>query len=182
MRAHVDAKISVDEFEQELNERLAEADRRARAEGRADLLGYLQLRASNDALRERGLHWLNEAFTALAAIANRAGASITLTRDEAHRFRVGNSTMVGTRLVLSRGVRSLTVEAGWPRAPRDGIVRGQGLAFARVTHFGERAAGEELLLVLDEEGAPLWLLVTDEKARTEFSEVNLRRHLAKLLS
>ena len=172
----------MNEFEQELSELLAEADRRARAEGRRDLADYLQLRVANDALRERGLSWLNEAFTALAAIANRAGASITLARDEAHRFRVGNSTMVGTRLVLSRGVRSLIIEAGWPRAPRDGIVRGQGLACARVSHFGERGVGEDLLLVLDEEGVPLWLLVEDEKARTEFSEANLRRHLSKLLS
>lgn len=182
--ACADAKRGVgdlEEFERELNERLAEAEARARKEGRADLLAYLSLRAANDRLRERGVIWLNESFEALAGAANRAGAGLAITREADHRFQAGHTTMVGTRLVLSRGVRSLTIEAGWPRSPRDGVVRGQALAYARVSHFGERASGRELLLVLDERGAPLWLTAEDGKPRAEFSEADLRRHLSRLL-
>jgi len=34
--------------------------------------------------------------------------------------------MVGPLLTLSFAVRALSIEAGWPRAPRDGFVRGGG--------------------------------------------------------
>ena len=173
------------EPEPELSEQLLEAARRARlsaagGEG-TDLSGYLSLRAVNDRLRERGAGALLDAFTALAGEANRRGAAVTLSRAEPHRFRVGNSTMVGTRLTLARGVRSLTVEAGWPRAPRDGIVRGGGLACARVTHFGAPAAGEDLLLVLDVGGTPLWVAPAEGGAHRELTPERVCRHVLKLL-
>jgi hypothetical protein len=165
--------------EQDQETREQHDDPPAAAGGAAD---YLALRAANDRVRERGVGGLVDAFTALAGEANRRGASVTLARTESHRFRVGNSTMVGPRVVLARGVRSLTVEAGWPRAPGDGIVRGGGLACARVTHFGDRASGEELLLVLDEAGAPLWLSTDESRPRDAFLEDSLRRHMLKLLA
>lgn len=154
-------------------------DARARAQGRGDVLDYLDLRAANDGLRAAGVAWLVETFTALAGEANRAGAGLSLARTEAHRFRVGNSTMVGTRLVLSRGVRALTVEAGWPRAPRDGVVRGGGLASALVGHFGHRDAGEELLLA-PAANAPRWFVLDKTGARTELLEDRLRLHFSRL--
>ncbi|HEX5708718.1 MAG TPA: hypothetical protein VFX96_15570 [Pyrinomonadaceae bacterium] len=171
----------MDEFEQELNERLAAAQERARVSGRNDVADYLLLRAANDTVRAESVAWLVEAFMALAGEANRAGASVGLARDEAHRFRVGNSTMVGTRLVLSNGVRRVTVEAGWPRTPRDGIVRGGGLACARVTHFGDASAGAEFLLITPDEDLPRWLVLETTGARSPLSEEHLRRHLSKLL-
>jgi len=157
-----------------------DARTRARAQGRGDVLDYLDLRAANDRLRAGGVEWLVETFTALAGEANRAGAGLALARTEAHRFRVGNATMVGTRLVLTRGVRALTVEAGWPRGPRDGVVRGGGLASALVGHFGLRDAGEELLLV-PEADAPRWFVLEKSGARTALREDRLRLHLARLL-
>jgi hypothetical protein len=171
----------LDEFEQELSERLAAARERARVSGRNDVADYILLREANDTVRAESVAWLVEALTALAGEANRAGASVGLGRDEAHRFRVGNSTMVGTRLVLSSGVRRVTLEAGWPRAPRDGIVRGGGLACARVTHFGDAASGMEFLLAASDEDAPRWLVLDKDGARSPLSEEHLRRHLSKLL-
>jgi hypothetical protein len=171
----------VDETEHDLDVLFAEAERRARATRGGEAADYFAVRAANDALRERGQKLLNETFTALAARANRAGAGITLSTTDAHRFRVGNSTMVGTRLVLARGVRSLTVEVGWPRLPRDGVVRGSALACARVSHFGGGAT-DDLLLALDAEGTPLWLVAEKTGARTELSDEHLRRHFAKLLA
>src|SRR5439155_12135607 len=99
---------------------LAEAKRRAHAAGRADIAEYLNLRARNDLLRRTGTEWLVSSLTRLAGEANRHGAGIQIEQQDAHRFRVGSTTMVGTRLTLRNGVRALTVESGWPRSPRDG--------------------------------------------------------------
>jgi hypothetical protein len=171
----------LNELETEWKERLEEAHRRARAQGRGDVADYLFLRAENDMARTTGVEWLFETFTSLAGEVNRGGASLDLTRDEAHRFPLGNSTMVGSRLTLRAGIRTLTVEAGWPRAPRDGIVRGGGLAQARISHFGNRAAGEDLLLLRAEGGAPKWFALEQTGERAEFLEERVRRHMTKLL-
>jgi hypothetical protein len=165
---------------------LEEAEARARSAGRGDVADYLTLRASNDAARSVGCAWLVETFQLVAGEANRAGASLAVSLEDAHRFRVGHSTMVGRRLTLRAGVRSVTVEAGWPRSPRDGVVRGNGLARARVSHFGDRAAGEELLLVRDADGTPRWLTLEDDGAnaprtRRGFNESRARAHVARLL-
>jgi hypothetical protein len=125
---------------------------------------------------------LFDAFTAIAGEANRLGASIQLARSEPHRFRVGPSTMVGARLTLARGVRTLTIEAGWPRAPRDGIVRGGGLACARLGHFGAPSAGEDLLLVVDVGGAPLWVIPSEKGRQAVLSPERMCRHVMRLLT
>jgi hypothetical protein len=89
--------------------------------------------------------------------------------------------MVGSRLTLSRGLRSLTVEAGWPRAPRDGIVRGGGLASARAGHFGDRKSDEEFLLIPSAREDARWLVVDKKGARADLLEERLRAHVARLL-
>jgi hypothetical protein len=169
-------------FDEENERRMEEARERASGGGRGDVLEYLNLRAANDAVRSRAVEWLVEVFTAAAGELNRAGAGLALARTDAHRFRVGNSSMVGARLVLHRGVRRLTVEAGWPRAPRDGIVRGGGLASALVGHFGDARAGEELLLLPGPPDAEArWFVVEKTGARSELNPGHLRRHLTRLL-
>lgn len=167
-------------FDEDYERKVADARERANAQGRGDVVDYLSLRAANDSMRARAVEWLLGAFAAAAGEMNRAGATLTLARTEAHRFRVGHSTMVGTRIVFARGLRSITIEAGWPRGPRDGIVRGGGLASALVGHFGNRKADEELLLLPFEE-EPRWLIVEKTGARTEFFEDRVRTHLNRLL-
>lgn len=166
-------------FDEEYERMMREA--RERAGGRGDVLEYLDLKAANDAARTRAVDWLLELFTVAAGELNRAGAGLTLTRTDAHRFRVGNSTMVGPRLVLRRGVRALTIEAGWPRAPRDGIVRGGGLASAALGHFGDARAGDELLLLPDPQTDTRWFVIEKTGLRTELRPEHLRRHMARLL-
>ena len=167
-------------FDEDYERRLNEARERAHGGGRSDVLDYLDLRAANDAARTRGVEWLLELFTAAAGEMNRAGAGVALSRTDAHRFRVGNSSMVGARLVLRRGVRQLTVEAGWPRAPRDGIVRGGGLASALVGHFGDARASDELLLVPDAHADSRWFVIEKTGARTELQPERLRLHFVRL--
>ena len=171
----------MDGFDEDYERRLEEARARAGGAGRGDVLEYLNLKATNDRLRARGVEWLLDAFNAAAGELNRAGAGLALARTDAHRFRVGQSTMVGSRLVLRRGVRQLTVEAGWPRAPRDGVVRGGGLASAQVGHFGNARAGEELLLLPTPEGDARWFVLEQTGARSELRNERLRRHLTLLL-
>jgi hypothetical protein len=156
---------------------LSEAERRARLAGRSDIADYLSLKNSNDLLRTAGVDWLLAEFTALAAEANRAGASIQISKQPGHRFKIGASTMVGELLTFKNGVRTLYVEAGWPRVPRDGVVRGGGLACANLRHLGLKTANEELLLVKSGAGDPTW---TSPKHKALHAS-HLRRHIAVLL-
>lgn len=161
---------------------LAAAERRARASGRGDIAEYLALRASNDLIRSTGIEWLVSTLTVLAGEANRRGASVSIEKDDAHRFSVGSATMVGPRVTFRSGVRKLTIEAGWPRTPRDGIVRGSGLACARIGHFGKRSEDQELLLVRSSAGAPEWLVLEKTGARNALIVARLRQHLESFLS
>lgn len=168
------------ELDEEWARAMAEAENRARAAGRGDIAEYLRLRASNDLARKAGSDWLFATFTNIAGEANRAGASVQIERVDAHRFRMGNTTMVGILLTLRQGVRSLMIEAGWPRAPADGFIRGGGLAGGRIRHFGNRAADEELLLVRSpEHDAPQWLVLEKTGTRSPFLEASARRHVAR---
>jgi len=161
---------------------VAEAERRAKVVGRGDVAEYLSLRASNDLARRAGVEWLMTTFTMFVGEANRVGAGVSIKHADTHRFRAGNSTMVGTLITFHRGVRSLSIEAGWPRTPRDGIVRGGGLACANVRHFGRRSADEELLLVrADNADAPQWVVIEREGARSSLTEERIRRHVKLLV-
>lgn len=157
---------------------LLEAERQARLAGRRDIADYLSLRNSNDLLRKAGVDWLIAEFTTLAGHANRDGASIRIATQEDHRFRTGHSTMVGHQLTLTNGIRTLYVEAGWPRTPRDGFVRGGGLACASIRHLGIQKANDELLLIKSTNGVPAWKL---SGTKNILHEADMRRHLKILL-
>jgi hypothetical protein len=169
------------EFDEAWARVLAEAERRARASGRGEVAEYLALRAANDLARKAGMDWLFSTFTTAAGQVNRAGASVEVSRDEGHRFRVGNSTMVGSLLTFRMGVRQLHVEAGWPRAPQDGFVRGGGLALAHVKHFGNPRANEELMLARNAQGTPQWLVLEETGARAVLLEERVQRHVLRFL-
>lgn len=160
---------------------LALAEERARAAGRGDVTNYISLRSANDLTRKIGRDWLLDTFAMLAGEANRAGAAIKVSREEEHRFKVGNASMVGSGLSLRKGVRVLLVEVGWPRIPRDGFIRGGGLALANIKHLGIKSAAEKLRLVLETGGAPRWVMHDKPKERPEIHETDLRKHIEILL-
>jgi hypothetical protein len=159
---------------------LAEANRRARAAGRADIARYLDLRAKNDLLRRTAVDWLTASLTSLAGEANRKGAGIQIERQDPHRFRRGSATMVGIQITLRSGVRALSIESGWPRTPRDGIVRGNGLACANIKHFGRHRSNAELLLVRSSNGSPEWFVLEKNGRRSLLTETHVRAHLSVL--
>lgn len=171
---------------------LAEAEARARAQGRTDIAEYLALRSSNDLIRRIAGNWLLNLFTTAAGEANRAGAAIQISTEDAHRFKVGHASMVGSGLSLGNGVRKLLVEVGWPRTPRDGFIRGGGLACGNIKHVGIKPANEELRLILDASGTPSWIVMGlhgshDVPRERELSKLpklhaaNVKRHVAILL-
>src|ERR1044071_5304654 len=159
---------------------LAEATQRARASGRADIARYLDLRRRNDLLRTAATDWLHDAVLAVAADANRGGSAIQIERHEDHRFKRGSATMVGRQTVLKKGVRTLTIESGWPRAPRDGVVRGNGLACANIKHLGQARLDDELILVTTEKGPPQWCVIK-AGSRSLLTASALRHHFSLFL-
>ena len=163
---------------------LAEAEARARTAGRTDISEYLALRNSNDLIRKTASRWLLEMFATAAGEANRAGAAIQVSTDTAHRFKVGNASMVGSLLNLGNGVRVLSVEVGWPRAPSDGFIRGGGLACSHIKHRGIKTANEDLRLLLGNNGTPRWVMLGKHGSVSEAQELheaNVRSHIAILL-
>ena len=90
--------------------------------------------------------------------------------------------MVGNLLTLTFGVRALLIEAGWPRTPSDGFVRGGGLACGHIKHRGLRSANEELLLVRDETGSPRWVVTKKTGSPRQLHESAIQAHVTKLLS
>jgi hypothetical protein len=163
---------------------LAKAEAHARAAGRTDISDYLALRSSNDLIRKTAGKWLLGMFAKAAGEANRAGASVKISTEDAHRFKVGNASMVGSLLSLGSGVRMLLVEVGWPRLPQDGFIRGGGLAWSNIKHLGIKRANEELRLVLASNGTPSWVFQGKHGKRVETLEIheaNVRNHVAILL-
>jgi hypothetical protein len=145
---------------------LAEAEARADTSGRSDVADYLNLRRGNDALRQAGLDWLFATFVSAAAPHMADRPKLLIERVDGHQFSHGSSNMVGTSLQMRHGVRCLTVEAGWVRAPGDGIMRGGALAVAHVEHFGLLKASQQLRLSLSAD-CPVWF---DENGNKVFRE------------
>lgn len=152
------------ELDQFWADEIAGALEKAKAAGRNDIADYLTLRASNDFLRSSAVKWLVRCFVDVADDYLRSGKTITLETDTKHSFSVGNSTMAGSRIAFSHGLRRLTVEAGWTRTPEHGFMRGNSLARARISHFGLAKANNELLLIRSGE-SPLWVVQEDEMIR-----------------
>lgn len=171
----------MNELEEAWEGALAQAEARARAAGRKDISDYLALRSANDVIRRVAGTWLFEAFEAAVDEANLAGAGIAMSRDDAHQFKVGGATMAGRKLSLAKGVRLLVVEAGWPRTPRDGFIRGGGLACANIKHRGIKSASEQLRLVMSAGASPQWLRQKTRDPHPEIHEADIRNHVAILL-
>ena len=173
------------ELEEMWTNAMDEAKKRAAEMGRGDVLDYLRLREANDAARRIGIEWLMNTFLDVAAEANRRGLSLTIEKsDDSHRFAIGTTTMQGLKIQIKSGIRSMTVEAGFPRIPQDGFIRGGGLAAAKISHFGMTKENADLLLVranTNEKDAPFWVALDENNLRQPFSTAHLKHHFAVFL-
>lgn len=155
---------------------LATAIKNAQNSGRGQVAEYLQLKASNDAIRSTGCKWLFDSFLEISEEVNKSGIKLDIEKEEPHRFEAGRSMMVGWLLRFRYGLRALTIEAGWPRTPQDGFVRGGGLACGRISHFGIGKANADLLLANSKDNIPEWFTVAPEKPRTAIYSKDLKHH------
>ena len=159
------------ELDQVWSQMLSEAAAKAVASGEYDIANYLRLKAANDAVRTAGVGWLIDTVVEIAGQAVRDHSTISIERMEPHNFAHGHSNMAGTLLEIRYGVRCLTVEAGWARTPRDGIMRNGALAIARITHFGLPKMGAEFRLIHGET-LPNWV----SKTNGVIDSTELQRH------
>lgn len=171
---------AMNELDEIWSRTLAAALAEAETAGRSDVAEYLLLKTANDAVRRAAVEWLFDSTLAVAAEANRQNAALAVESESPHSFAHGNSNIVGSLLRLRRGVRCLTVEAGWTRRASDGFMRGGALALARVSHFGMSAENQELLLVRDGD-AVNWFSFDAENRRFPFDSRNIQRHFQTFL-
>ncbi len=154
---------------------LDRTEEKARAAGRFDLAEYFTLRATNDAVREKGVGWLFDALAEIVDALNGHGATIAIERLAPHRFDYRGSMLTGSAVTLRNGVRKLTVEAGWTQSTGDGIMRGGALVCAKITHFGNSKQNEELLMVKVDD-VPQWFTRTGERELSTFNVRSFKRH------
>ncbi|MFL6468947.1 MAG: hypothetical protein ACJ72Z_13395 [Pyrinomonadaceae bacterium] len=170
----------VNELDDLWSAKLSDAIENARTSGRDDIADYLELKATNDSVRQVATDRLFQAFIELALNAENVQKNILVERESPHSFVHRNANMHGTLLRLARGVRCLTLEAGWTRGPSDGFMRLGALAFARITHFGMPEKGVELVLKPNNESA-LWITVKAGELAGLFEQADVERHIGIFL-
>lgn len=152
----------------------------ARAEGRFDLAEYFKLRATNDAVREKGTAWLFDSLGEIVEAFNSHGAGIAVEEICGHRFKFDGSLLSGSAVTLRKSVRRLTLEAGWTQSAGDGIMRGGALSCARISHFGFAKEAEDLLL-LKIDDVPQWFTRTGERELSTFNVRGFKKHFEVFL-
>jgi len=165
----------MNEFERQWSELLKNATKLAAETGRDDIAEYLSLRSNNDTIRKTGIEWLFEILTGFVSKADKDGYFLKVEREEPYSFKLENSNLTGSVLRIRQGVRCLSVEAGWTRAPGDGIMRGGSLAAAKISHFGIPKANMELYLVRFED-TYIWNFQTRDGLRGYFGSEHLAAH------
>lgn len=173
--------LFMDELDDVWAQMMEKAIANAHATGRSDVAEYLALKSTNDSIRSMGCKWLFDSFLELSEEVNRQGIHLEIENESPHRFAVGYSTMVGSLLSFHRGVKNLTIEAGWTRTPNDGFMRGGALAMARILHFGMSKFNADLLLIGSQTQTPNWFAVIQDGKRNLIKIDDLREHFTVFL-
>jgi hypothetical protein len=152
---------------------------KAEVSGKSDVAEYLKLKATNDAIRSQSAKSLLETMLEMAHFLIGKGINIKIENENPHRFEMNKANVVGSLLRFQHGLRCLTIEIGWTRTPSDGFMRGNALAFGKISHFGMSKKNAELHLAKINE-TPQWFLVNDETRETLLLE-HLREHFKHFL-
>ena len=172
--------VSMNELDDIWSENLSNAIEQVRGSGRGDLADYLELKVANDAVRQTEIENLFKLLIDRALSFENIDKNIQVERESPHIFVHRNATMSGFLLRLSRGVRCLTVEAGWTRRPGDGFMRFGALVFARITHFGLPEKNVELILKPND-GNILWQIVRFGSPAEPIERESVERHVDILI-
>lgn len=165
-------------------ETLAAAAEKAHADGRRAVAEYLELKASNDLLRQTASDWLLDSLCSLADAHIRhfrPHSSVKIERHSQHAFDFMQARMVGDAATIAFGVRCLSAECGWTRTPGDGFMRGGALAFARLRHIGVPRYALDLILVPDGE-TPAWRRIRSRTIEGVVGSNELERYVALLFA
>ena len=172
--------VSMNDLDDIWSEKLSTAIEQVRGSGRGDLADYLELKVANDAVRQTEIENLFKLLIDRALSSENIDKNIQVERESPHSFVHRNATMSGFLLRLSRGVRCLTVEAGWTRRPGDGFMRFGALVFARITHFGLPEKNMELILK-PSDGNILWHIVRFGSPAESIERDAVERHVNILI-
>lgn len=181
-RAEHILRHSMNDFEALLAAQLSDAIENARATGRDDIADYLALKAANDSVRQREMDDLFKAFIGIALSAENVARNVRVERESPHIFEHSAAKMKGSLLKMSRGLRCLSVEAGWTRAPGDGFMRKGAMAAARIAHFGIPEKNTVLMLKPDADAYSWFELRNDSLLTVPFLPEDVERHLNIFLS
>jgi hypothetical protein len=140
---------------------------------------YLSVRGANNEIRNDAAEWLFESFVAFSNRLSSDGFQISVERNTDTRFAFHWATLSGSSIIVSNGLRKLSCEVGSIKAPGDGIIKGGGIAIARLSHFGIPEKDQILRLLVGEEKAR-W--VVDGNRPRDFDAYDLVRHFKILLS
>lgn len=138
---------------------------------------YLSVRGANNDIRVRATDWLFGSFAELSERLSSQGLELPLERSDDIRFTFLGATLLGSAIAFSNGVRRLSCEVGSIKAPGHGIIKGGGIAIARISHFGIPEKEQTLRLVVGEESAR-W--VVDSDCMRLFDAYDLVRHFRVL--
>jgi hypothetical protein len=147
----------MDELDEIWQQMMRNAAIQAETSGRNDVADYLALKISNDAIRTESSKWLFNSFLEILQNSNNR-EFVQIETDSPHQFEMNSATMIGSRLRFRQGLRCMEIEAGWTRTPKDGFMRGNALAFARILHFGMAKNNLEIHLKRSSE-IPKWFAV-----------------------
>lgn len=172
--------VNMNELDDIWSEKLSDTIEQVRGSGRGDLADFLELKAANDAMRQTEIENLFKLLIDRALSFENIDKNIQVERESPHSFVHRNATMSGYLLRLSRGVRCLTVEAGWTRRPGDGFMRFGALVFARITHFGLPEKNVELILKPND-GNNLWHIVRFGSPAEAIERDGVERHVDILI-
>jgi hypothetical protein len=165
----------VNDFDEIRKELITEAAITPNALAGEELFDFIAVRTANDKIRRNAINQLFSTMQEIAKHANRKNANIIIQSTEPHHFSIGQMNLSGAMMRFRRGIRCMTVEAGWTRTPKDGFMRGNALAIAKISHFGMTHENVELHLIKFE-NRPHWFKVDDEQMRISFELEDLIGH------
>jgi hypothetical protein len=140
---------------------------------------YLAVRGANNDIRNNAAEWLFETVLQFSEKLNANGFEIITERNAESQFVFHWATLTGPSMFFSNGIRRLSCEVGSIKAPGHGIIKGGGIAIARLSHFGIPEKDQILRLVAGEETAR-W--VVDGVKTRPFDAYDIARHLRILVS
>lgn len=131
---------------------------------------YLTVRGVNNEMRGNATEWLFKSFEYTALRLTSDGFALSPDCAELSSFSFSGATLSGPSIAFPFGVRKLTCEVGSIKAPGDGIIKGGGIAIARISHFGMPEKEQFLRLVIGEETAR-WVVDSDRSRSFDLYDV-----------